>query len=906
MWEAQVAHAPLFAEPNGAPCGDVRRGGLAVQAGEPFADSFGTRWLPLRCTDGDVAFAPMAVRFGSGDGGAVQACWGRVRAASPEPPHEAAATEAAASGSGGGDSAVAPPAPLRTQTPPVPRGIVFKGLATLPSTGFLHGFQLQGRLGEECCVQLHRGSVSEGGGGAGAAAAAAATGAAGKKLAALRAEVEDGDEAAVWGTGLERMRKMVGVCEEAAAAESGGGCGGVEDWNGVWQALMECRVRGGAEEEWRGLLQAFLAAFGAVCGRLVEQIVDEERASEAAATATAHGGTASPSPARRRRSLAPLGGIAGDRVHIVGGVLLQRAVADDAFSTRNAAWSRARLAHRHAALLATEGRSPLLAAPLSCVATYLGTRFLCTALLPVSISSLLLGSANGGRTVAARAVPAPYAAALRQTARALNVRSGHPHGLNADAQVHSGADGRLYVTNLARLMPLQTPTAAAAAAAAADARATGWCSTRVVRPEALRDFAQAVNPDAFTSLFVEEEEEGGGVGSGGGDTEAAAALVAASLTHHVRALCERVADCFSTLTLPAGFAAGLHQATETCRGGGGGGGAAPPSQPVYCVRCHGRVEASAFRFHACRDVAKKCCWVCAECYVGMWEAEGMDGESYDEGKEKATTEEAAAAAAPLSALEVRCGRPALGLPAMQMHPSPDSVLHYHGVNLRHLGVVYCALRHYRPAVQHHLQVEMAARAFRAVLNGRLAGGRAGGGGGGRRAAELLRLLVFDAPREAEAARFWQAEVAPAVLRKFQLHMPFSLNRVDRELLLRRAASLLSVSNLPAAAADAPTAVPATLRFAARVKVLRAERVVPLPVYDPAGVFGSGEEAEAVGAFWAKQLATSGYRGEGQQEADRLRLPEILRGIAAVGEAPSGKEGEAVGVGEGAAEEEGSL
>lgn len=93
--------------------------------------------------------------------------------------------------------------------------------------------------------------------------------------------------------------------------------------------------------------------------------------------------------------------------------------------------------------------------PLLCLVTFKGYRLVAMSLLPVNETTLVYGSADGGRRVVA-SDPAVIKGVERVGAK-LNLR---PHLVGTtklagpgDMEVHLGTDGRYYMLDLARTMP---------------------------------------------------------------------------------------------------------------------------------------------------------------------------------------------------------------------------------------------------------------------------------------------------------------------------------------------------------------------------------------------------------------------------------------------------------------------
>ena len=765
VWRSTGTAVPIMQIPNGEVLSTTDADVFCVQAGRIVVDPFQVRWLPIYLEDGAVAFTPISLKT-FGETQEAHLCWEHVKA---QPPEADGDDEGIATG-------IVPP-----KVVPFPR--IALSISPLPSQGFLHGFQLDGAI-QGYGLHINRRQTAP--------------------RDAFPEEYED--FCARVGEGGGDLRSFIDTYRHFFwGSHDGVVHPPFSAWNAVWQSLMGARLGASRAELWGALADHILTQFNTVCTEICSAITLE---------------SAPTSERSRKRTVFPLGGIAGDFAYIVNGVLVEQASENAAqgsvFKTFTAAAKYQSLQLKHTNLLYTF-RTPMLSAPLCCTVAFAGQRFLCTALIPVSISSLLLGSTDGGKKYAgetrAGPLPAPYLTALRRVGSEIGIHGkegGDPErdwGLNRDSQVLAGGDGRVYVTNVARLLPQTLPS---------DSGEQDWRNLMksCVRPEALASFAGAVDPDCFTS-FLDETQS------------LKKNLQCARLTHFIRTqLIERVADCFSTLTLPNGFA------SRPARG------EAPHPKVIFCVSCHEKVDSqNRFRFHACTNMKEQCCWVCAGCYVSRWENE--DG-----------------AATPN--ITTKCGLAAQPLTGMPMHPSVSAVCHYYGVNMKHVGVVYSGLRHYRPAVQHYLQVEMAARGFKAwravqikkeatlTLEQQC-----------RQNALYMKKLLF---LSQHAQEYWRADLMPFVVAKFKLHMPFSLSAVERGLLYLRALSLCGLkapTKSDGLASVREETLPNAIPFTPLVKGLHLDQMVAFPNYDHSVLFKGAPEG-SVKSFWEAQLRTSGY------------------------------------------------
>ena len=128
---------------------------------------------------------------------------------------------------------------------------------------------------------------------------------------------------------------------------------------------------------------------------------------------------------------------------------------------------------------------------------YRGFRMIASSILPISPDTLVYGSCDGGHTVKGEE-ESPYGKAVGRLASQLNLRS-HLAGLGDDPKVvvgpcdqegHLGTDGKLYVVDLARLYPPETP----------DINKKGSFLYRLLRPEFVAKYEKPLSSDAF-SLF---------------------------------------------------------------------------------------------------------------------------------------------------------------------------------------------------------------------------------------------------------------------------------------------------------------------------------------------------------------------------------------------------------------------
>eukprot|EP00659_Diplonema_papillatum_P000380 gene380-543_t len=826
LWLAVAEGTPVLEAPNGQVVSLVSTGALAIQAGPPSFDSFGVEWLPIHLEDASVGFTPIVLRKFTSEEELIE-CWRHASKVAPEQPPPASTPSRRGSAR---SHAEAPQQGKRPKNPdgktPVPPALsestrsstdlgdrrlsssrtdsgrlgrtdgsgagkgehvdpsgltelvgttaahrvrllltsdaypVALSLGALRSQGFMHGFQLQSSWCREATQDLPKA----------------------------------GDEA------LPVERRASNPCDSTLS------------WNEGWQNVLEQRVdyENGAElRQWSQRVVAYRAAFEAAAKSVVEEIVD----GSAPVEVQAQGGR------RSSRAVRPLGGVAGEDLYIADGIFLERATCDSALKRVYPSTSTARkhinAADRHTRVL-LQHRSNVISVPLSCVVTFAGTRFLCTALLPISPSTLAFGSIDGGSSVTQRC------------------RTGPLPSLYNDA-VHAGGDGRVYITNVGRLMPSMLPVATQGKAAAKRVK-PGTVLTHLVHPEALQSFGRCVSADAFCDTTPVQPS------TAGRSLEYDRDLDAACLTQHVRThAIPSVVYCLSHLEFPSDIL--------------------PPSSSA-CCQCQGATEEPGPRFLACL-CAKRCSWLCVVCYLNLYQpaSEGVP--------------------------TIRCTDPTSAQHprspyGMPMQPDIPTIFHYFGVNLRYLSVVYASLTGYRPAVQQYLKAEMLARAFKQLAWDKMAA-QSGVSAAKRVLIPMLKSLANDPGQSAATEEFWNKELGPMVVQKYDLHMPFTTNGIDRVFLLERTAAVTGFALSPSSYTDALQGRRLqikTVDLVAVSKSLDPRSVLPLPPVAPletrqgcAREFpflpDGAAELDAVAAFWDRHLATSSYAHP---------LPDYLRAL----------------------------
>jgi hypothetical protein len=139
-----------------------------------------------------------------------------------------------------------------------------------------------------------------------------------------------------------------------------------------------------------------------------------------------------------------------------------------------------------------------ISTPIMVLVDYMGFRVMATPVLPISSSTHIAGSADGGKTVM-NGDP-EFSQICLDVARRLNLK---PHlvgvestqtqelALCGDAQGHHGHDNRYYLTHLGRLFPPDTTGISQ----------TGAHLYRLLRPEFVLDYPTPLCSDAF-SMFI--------------------------------------------------------------------------------------------------------------------------------------------------------------------------------------------------------------------------------------------------------------------------------------------------------------------------------------------------------------------------------------------------------------------
>eukprot|EP01063_Lacrimia_lanifica_P030135 TRINITY_DN4741_c0_g1_i2.p1 TRINITY_DN4741_c0_g1~~TRINITY_DN4741_c0_g1_i2.p1 ORF type:complete len:986 (+),score=174.34 TRINITY_DN4741_c0_g1_i2:45-3002(+) len=435
LWRVVAEGAPVLLIPNGPVVAVAEQGMMGVQVGQTVVDSFGAEWLPVTLMDESVGFTPVVLRRYSAAQEEVVRCWEYVT-------------------SPGGEKG----------EPSMPESV--------PSIAPQHGRRGQPPAGEAQTGTSGRPPLNP-----------SAQRPPARKVGAASKDSHLPINTALPLSALPSQGFLHGfhhLGQQGCDTPTG------PDWNARWQELLEHPVLyedDGAVRRWRRDLREYYKTFCDASARTVEAIVNDRFAREEALSDAS--GT-KPLPAGS--AVRPLGGVGGENTYVHNGILFE--VASEVvgygkvFKTAASAAKAVGCHVRHASVLHST-RHPLLAPVLVCAATYLGTRVLCTALLPISHSTLAFGSADGGKSLHSRCrageLPSPYRTALDSLGEALHLKpytvlpsvaatttnvfgetATAPLGpvalpFPADVQVHAGGDGRVYITNPLRMLPPALP-----------------------------------------------------------------------------------------------------------------------------------------------------------------------------------------------------------------------------------------------------------------------------------------------------------------------------------------------------------------------------------------------------------------------------------------------------------------
>jgi hypothetical protein len=213
---------------------------------------------------------------------------------------------------------------------------------------------------------------------------------------------------------------------------------------------------------------------------------------------------------------ARLGGVAGGDKFVVHGILFKFA-SDSLVCTDPPIWlyggsERDDEAAVKAASHELEARDRwflrsiperLLRFPLVCLVTYKGYRLVAMSLLPISRSTLVYGSADGGVSVLSsdgRVAGVVEAAAARINLAKHDVgRRRVPIAGPGDVEVHRGKDDRYYMLDFGRTMPPEAPPLRGELSGGAPHNARAIFH-RLLRPALVERFPRALNSDAFSAF----------------------------------------------------------------------------------------------------------------------------------------------------------------------------------------------------------------------------------------------------------------------------------------------------------------------------------------------------------------------------------------------------------------------
>jgi tetratricopeptide (TPR) repeat protein len=142
-----------------------------------------------------------------------------------------------------------------------------------------------------------------------------------------------------------------------------------------------------------------------------------------------------------------------------------------------------------------------LSVPLMALVDFMGFRLIAMPLLPIDGSTIVYGTGDGGRVV--HASSRIFNERMHQAAAKLNLAT-HVCGMNpaacatlhsaADIEGHIGSDGRLYLLDLARTFPPETPRAGVQAGHL----------YQLLRPEVVRAFGKPLCSDAFSGFVAND------------------------------------------------------------------------------------------------------------------------------------------------------------------------------------------------------------------------------------------------------------------------------------------------------------------------------------------------------------------------------------------------------------------
>ena len=207
-----------------------------------------------------------------------------------------------------------------------------------------------------------------------------------------------------------------------------------------------------------------------------------------------------------QKSLPPIftNGVAGGEKFKVKGIFFKYAVnKNKLFESDEQAMKIAGHELRGHTALVSCGMMHGLKLGLMTLIDYRGFRLTATSSLPINDSTLVYGSSDGGNNVVSRLNI--MSDVMKNCAKVLNLK-GHFAGIRSDSRQfmygpcdlegHLGKDGKLYVIDLARLFPPETP----------DRKTPGSFLYKLLRPELVKRFSVPLSSDAFT-LFGEDNQQ---------------------------------------------------------------------------------------------------------------------------------------------------------------------------------------------------------------------------------------------------------------------------------------------------------------------------------------------------------------------------------------------------------------
>ncbi len=284
----------------------------------------------------------------------------------------------------------------------------------------------------------------------------------------------------------ETIRRGVAAELGRIQAETARAAVGQRDWNGEFQELLE--MEDGVDKY--ALLRALYSDF-CYAALSYGQIIISERYL--------------PMGQKTIRP-ASMGGMAGGEKYLVQNIVFKFAV-DQEVSPGSWMYGGASPCDEAAMKAASNELTglvhvfkcalPGLHLPLAALIDLKGYRLAAFALLPIDKTSIVYGSADGGKTVVNKTVFASNK--MKQLAAVLNLMEHSVHGtrisLAADVEAHRGRDGRLYMVDFGRIFPPEAPR---------EGDNARTIFHRLLRPEVVKRSDVPLSSDAF-SLFQRDD-----------------------------------------------------------------------------------------------------------------------------------------------------------------------------------------------------------------------------------------------------------------------------------------------------------------------------------------------------------------------------------------------------------------